>query len=114
MKYCIVSEIKKDMLDKYIKYHKEIQKSEHKDLLNVIKNSGVDEEIIFIYKNFAIIYFEAEDLNKSYDFQRKFEVTKKWDNLMKDFFDSKYEFADADKLPILEKVFDLNEQIKEM
>jgi L-rhamnose mutarotase len=114
MKYCIVSELKKDMVDKYIKYHKEIQKSEYKELLNIIKKSSVDEEVIFIYKNFVIVYFEAEDLNKSYDFQRKFEVTQKWDNLMKDFFDSKYEFSDADKLPILEKVFDLNEQIKEM
>lgn len=114
MKYCIVGEIKEDMLDKYIKYHKQIHKGEYKELLNVIKKSGIEEEVIFIYKNFAIIYFEAEDINKSYDYQRKFEVTQKWDDLMKDFFDSAYEFSDSEKLPVLEKVFDLNEQLKKM
>lgn len=114
MKYCIVSELKKDMVDKYIKYHKEIHKGEYKDLLRVIKESGVEEEVIFIYKNFVIIYFEADDIDKSYALQRKYEVTQKWDNMMKDFFDSEYEFADSAHLPTLEKVFDLNEQLKEM
>ena len=37
------------MVDKYVEYHKGIQKSEHKELLNVIKESGVEEEVIFIY-----------------------------------------------------------------
>jgi len=114
MKYCIVSELKKDMVDKYIKYHKEIHRGEYKDLLKVIKESGVEEEVIFIYKNFVIIYFEAADLDKSYAFQRKFDVTKKWDDMMKAFFDSEYKFADSEQLPTLEKVFDLNEQLKEM
>ncbi len=113
MKYCIVSKLKKEMLDKYIKYHKEIHKGEYKDLLKVIKKSGVEEEVIFIYENFVIIYFEAEDLDKSYAYQREFDVTQKWDNMMRDFFESEYKFADSENLPVLEKVFDLNEQLEE-
>jgi len=114
VKYCIVSKIKRDKVDEYVKYHKQIHKSEHRDLLNVIKKSGVTEEVIFIYDNLCIIYFEAEDIDKSYEYQRQFEVTKKWDNLMKDLFDSEYKFSGAEKLPVLEKVFDLNEQLDEM
>ena len=114
MKYCIVSKIKKDKVGEYIMQHRQMHKSEFKELLRVIKKSGVEEEVIFIHDNFCIIYFEAEDINKSYDYQRKFEVTQKWDNLMKDLFDSDYKFSNAEKLPVLEKVFDLNEQLDAM
>lgn len=111
-KYCIVGEIKPESMDGYIKYHKEIHKGPYKELLEVIKKSGVKEEVIFIYKNLAIIYFEAEDIDKCYDFQGKFGVTEKWNKLMAPLFASAYGFSSSEKLPTLEKIFDLNEQLK--
>jgi len=111
-KYCIVGEIKPECVDDYIKFHEEIHKGVHKELLNIIKESGVKEEAVFMYKNLAIIYFEAEDLDKCYEFQNKFETTKKWDALMKPLFVSNYEFSTSKKIPVLRKVFDLNEQLK--
>ena len=111
-KYCVISEIKPECLSSYIKNHKEIHKGPYKELLEVIKKSGVKEEVIFIYKNLAIIYFEADDIDRCYEFQRKFEVVKKWNKLMAPLFISVYEFSSSEKLPTLEKIFDLNEQLK--
>jgi L-rhamnose mutarotase len=110
-KYCIVIEVKPECLDDYIEYHKEIYDSPYRELIEVIKKSGVREEAIFIYKNLAIIYFEAEDLNKCYKFQGKFEVAKRWNELMAPLFVSSCEFTfnDFKNLSTLEKVFDLNE-----
>jgi len=111
-KYCIVGEIKPEYLDEYIKKHKHLHQSEHKELLNVIKKSGVKNEVIFMYKNLAIIYFEAEDLSKSYDLQSKFEVTGRWNKVMAPMFASDYGFGkDPEKLEGLEKIFDLQEQL---
>ena len=111
-KYCVVSEIKPECMKSYINNHKEIHKSSYKELLEVIKKSGVKEEVIFIYKNLAIIYFEADDIDRCYEFQGKFEVVKKWNKLMAPLFISVYEFNSSEKLPTLEKIFDLNEQLK--
>jgi len=72
----------------------------------------VKEEVIFIYKNLVIIYFEADDLNKCYEFQKGFEVVKKWNKLMAPLFKSVYKFDNSKKLQTLEKIFDLNEQLE--
>jgi len=112
-KYCIVGEIKTEHIEDYAKKHKEIHKSEYKKLLNVIKDSGVMNEVIFMYKNLAIIYFEAEDLDKCYEIQSKFEITGKWNKLMEPMFSSNYGFGkNSERLKSLEKIFDLNEQLK--
>jgi L-rhamnose mutarotase len=111
-KYCIVGEIKPEFLEEYIKKHKEIHKGEFNELLNVIKKSGVRNEVIFIYKNLAIIYFEAENLKDSYKFQENFDVVKKWNKLMQPMFASNYDFGESDTLKSIEKIFDLNEQIE--
>jgi L-rhamnose mutarotase len=111
-KYCVVSEIKPECMKSYINHHKEIHKSPYKELLQIIKKSGVKEEAIFIYKNLAIIYFEADDIDRCYEFQKGFEVVKRWNKLMAPLFESVYKFDSSKKLKTLEKIFDLNEQLK--
>jgi len=112
-KYCIVGEVKPEYVEEYSKRHKEIHEGEFKELLNIIKNSGVKNEVIFMYKNLAIIYFEAENLNDCYKFQEGFDVIKKWNKLMQPMFASNYDFGgDPDKLSSLKKIFDLNEQLE--
>ena len=111
-KYCLVGEIKSEYVEEYSKRHEEIHKGKYKKLLDVIKESGVKNEVVFMYKNLAIIYFEAEDLNTCYKFQEKFDVTNKWNKIMQPMFASNYDFGgDPDKLSGLKKVFDLNEQL---
>jgi L-rhamnose mutarotase len=109
-KYCVVLEIKPEYLEDY----KEVHRHVWKDLLKSIKDSGVKEEVMFFYKNLAIVYFEADDLNKSYEIQRKsVELEKGWDDLVGPWI-SKGEYKPGTyELDFLEKVFDLNEQLEE-
>jgi L-rhamnose mutarotase len=111
-KYCIVGEVKQEYLEKYKKLHREIHKGPYRELLNVIKDSGVKEEAVFIYRNLAIIFYEAEDLDRCYEKQAGAGVAKQWNTLMAPMFTSSYEFNVSEKLPVLEKVFDLNEQLE--
>ncbi len=111
-KYCIVGEVKHDHLEEYKKLHTEIHKGPYRELLNVIKDSGVKEEAVFIYKNLAIVFYEAEDLDRCYEKQARAEVAKEWNALMAPMFASSYEFNVSENLPVLEKVFDLSEQLK--
>jgi L-rhamnose mutarotase len=110
-KYCIVGEVKPEFLEEYKKLHREIHRGPYRELLKVIKDSGVKEEAVFIYKNFAIVFFEAEDLDRCYKKQAGAEVAKQWNELMAPMFASSYEFNVSERLPVLEKVFDLNEQL---
>ena len=109
-KYCIVGEVKEEYVEKYKALHKNLYKGPYRELLGVIKSSGVQEEVIFIYKDLAIVFYEAEDLNESYEKQEGKQVVRQWNSLMRPMFVS-YGF-DSGKLPTLEKVFDLNEQLK--
>lgn len=109
-KYCVVLEIKPEHLEDYKKVHRNVWK----DLLKSIKASGVKEEVMFFYKNLAIVYFEAEDLNQSYEIQRRsVELEKGWEDLVGAWI-SKGEYKPGTyELDFLEKVFDLNEQLEE-
>ncbi len=113
-KYCIVRTLKEGSMDKYIKDHKEIHEGPYKEILKVIKDSGVKEEVIFVYKNSIILYFEAEDLDKSYELQAGAEVVKKWDEIMGPLFETLPDSEGSKTLAesSLPKVFDLNEQIE--
>ncbi len=111
-KYCIVANLKPECVEEYKEKHKTLHLGAHKELLQVIKNSGVQEECVFINGSQLIIYFEAEDLDASYQIQGKADIIQQWNELMKPMFDDTYEFNEADnQLQTLEKVFDLNEQL---
>jgi L-rhamnose mutarotase len=111
-KYCIVGEVKQEFLEEYKRQYKKIHKGPYKELLKVIKESGVEEETVFMHKNLAIIFYEAEDLNRCYERQGSAEVAQEWNRLMSPMFASSYRFNVSEKLPVLEKVFDLNEQLE--
>jgi L-rhamnose mutarotase len=111
-KYCIVGEIRGEFLEEYKKQHREIHKGPYRELLKVIKASGVEQEAVFMHKNLAIIFYEAEDLDRAYERQESAKVAKEWNKLMSPMFASSYRFNVSEKLPVLEKVFDLNEQLE--
>lgn len=111
-KYCVVGQVKPEYLEEYKKLHKEIHLGAYRDLLKVIKNSGVKDEAVFMHGNLAIIFYEAEDLDRCYELQGNADAAKRWNELMAPMFSSSYNFNVAEKLPVLEKVFDLNEQLK--
>ncbi len=111
--YCIIGHLKPECIEEYVDKHINQHNGVHKELLNVIKNSGILTEKIYIHENMIIIYFEAEDLNKSYEIQGKSDVLKQWNEIMKPLFDDRYEFNDdKSPFPILEKIYDLNQQLE--
>ncbi len=110
-KYCIVGEVKPDRLEEYKKLHREIHKGPYKELLNIIRESGVREEAVFMHGTTAIIFYETDDLDRAYKQQESAEVAQRWNELMAPLFASSYEFNVSDELPVLEKVFDLTEQL---
>jgi L-rhamnose mutarotase len=111
-KYCIVGEVKPEYLEEYKKLHREMHKGPYGELLSIIKDSGVKEEAVFMHGNLAIIFYEADDLNECYKRQGTAEIAKRWNALMSPMFTSSYAFNVADRLPVLEKVFDLKEQLE--
>ncbi len=110
--FCIIGHLKKECIEEYKEKHINLHLGPHKELLNVIKNSGIQDEKVFIHENMIVITFETEDLDKSYEIQGKSEILAKWNEIMKPMFDDRYEFSDNQSpFPMLEKVFDLNEQM---
>jgi|GEM_PF-490233 len=110
--YCIVGKLKPECVEEYKEKHKNLHLGKHKELLKVIKNSGIKDEKVFIHENMVVIYFEAEDLDKSYQIQGESDVVAKWNEIMKPLFDNTYDFNENESpFPMLEKVFDLNEQL---
>ena len=111
-RYCIVGEVKPEYLEKYKKLHREIHKGQYRELLSVIRASGVKDEVVFMRGTMVVIFYEADDLDRSYKLQGSAPVTKRWNEMMAPMFASSYDFNVSERLPVLEKVFDLNEQIE--
>jgi len=111
-KHCVVAHLKPECVESYVEQHKTLHQGPFKELLTVIRDSGVQEEAVFIHENMIVIYFEADDLDGAYQRQAKSEIIQKWNQLMKPMFDSQFDFNKEEAtLPVLAKVFDLNEQL---
>jgi L-rhamnose mutarotase len=107
----MVGEVKPEYLDQYKKLHRELHVGPYKELLKVIRDSGVKEEAVFMDGTRLILFYEAEDLDGAYRQQGGSDVAQRWNRLMAPMFASAYEFNRSDRLPVLEKVFDLAEQL---
>jgi len=71
-RYCMVLEIKEEFLEKY----KEIHLKAWPELLKAEKECGFTQELIWIYKNLAILYFECDDIDAVFKRAGKNEVEK--------------------------------------
>ncbi len=107
-KACLILEIKKDKLEEYINLHKNAEKK----LLKALNDSGFIDELIFIFKNYSIIYMEAEDINKAFTNYGKTETAFNWTKKIEPLLDKGVNFTKSGKVLGIEKVFDLKEQLK--
>jgi L-rhamnose mutarotase len=108
-RYCMVLEIKEEFVDKY----KDIHVNAWPELLKAEKDCGITNELIWIYKNLAILYIECEDIGEAYKKVGLNDTEKKWDKTVSPWFKNIEVLEDSNKIPVLEKIFDLNQQIKE-
>ena len=100
--YCMIAEVKPEHQQAYIDEHKNCWP----ELLKVIKDSGIEEEIIYFHKNQTIVFFRCRDdapLRACTALQNGKDATKRWDILMRPMFETEFVFP--------EKVFDLNQQL---
>ena len=106
-RYCMVLEIKNKYVVDYVKIHK----NPWPELLKAEKSSGIKEELIWIYKNLSIIYFECEDIEKVFKILADNEIEKKWNLKVGSWFKGQSDKDHLVKVNTLEKIFDLNQQI---
>lgn len=104
----MVFEIKKECVDDYVKIHK----TPWAELLKAEKSAGIKEELIWIYKNLSILYFECEDIEKVFKILADNEIEKKWNLKVGPWFKDESDEDHLKQVETLEKIFDLNQQIK--
>jgi len=106
-KGCFVNILKKDKEKDY----SDIHLNAWPEVLKEIKESGITKEVIYIYKNLAIIYMEAESIDKAYSKLMEKDIFKKWLKVNDQFVESHPDF-EGENIANLKKVFDLEEQLK--
>ena len=100
--HCMIAEVKPEYQQKYIDDHK----NPWPELLKVIKESGIEEEVLFFHKNQTIVFFRCREdapLDKCIEWQSQQDVIKKWNIEMAPMFSTEFVYP--------EKIFDLNQQL---
>jgi L-rhamnose mutarotase len=107
-RYCIVIEVK----DEYIEEYKNKHKNTWTEVLEAIKSVGVEEILMWQYKNLSIIYYECDNLEKVYNELGKLDIIKKWEETKPPWFKDPGALDTSKGIQTLEKIFDLNQQLK--
>ena len=103
-----IQRIKDGKRDQYIKDHEECWP----ELVDAIRKSGIKRNIIWLYGNEILNYTMAKDFNKSMNELSGKMVFKNWIKRMKPLLEVMQDFSGEGNVIKLEKVFDLEEQIK--
>ena len=106
-RYCVVIEVKEEYIQDYIDIHK----NAWPEILDAIKECGVENMYIFNYKNLSIVFYECEDIDKFYEELGKKEVTGKWNAVVHKWFEESPTLDGSDSVDTLEKIFDLKQQL---
>ncbi len=106
-KYCFVIELKEEHVEEY----KQIHKNPWPEILNAIKSTKVKELIIWIYKNFSIVYYECDNINRVYQELGKLDIVKRWNTATGSWFKESPALNGSKNVATLEKIFDLNQHI---
>ena len=73
-RYCMVNVIKPECVEEYAKAHM----NPWPEVLKSIKDAGTKEELIYIFKNYAILFIECEDIDAYMEKFINSEFGKKW------------------------------------
>lgn len=102
-----IQKVRPERKQEYIEAHQKAWP----ELLKLIKDSGVQRELIWIKDDTLILYIMAEDFDKALGIQGETELFKKWLEKMSPLLSEKQDFSERGKIVKLEKVFDLEEQL---
>lgn len=104
-----VEKLKKKNRDDYIRIHKEACR----EFLKAINDAGIKREIAWLYDDHVFVYVMAEDFKKSRSILEKENVFKKWVEITKPFMEEDVINPKNERVTIIEKIFDVEEQLKE-
>lgn len=106
-RYCFVIEINEDQMEDYVALHK----NPWPETLKGLKDAGADELVIYRYKNFSILFYECEDINKVYKLWGANETCPTWNERLKNAYKISPKIDGSGDVETLEKIFDLNQQL---
>ncbi len=106
-RYCVVIEVKPECVKDYVEYHKNVWP----ELLQAMKESGLENMVIYNYLNYSIVFFECEDIDKFYEKYGSFEVTQKWNALMAPMFKEAPTLDGSGSVATVEKIMDYEQQL---
>jgi len=106
-RYCFVIEIDPDQMADYVALHRD----PWKDTLRLLKEAGAEELLIYRYKDFSILFWEAEDLNDVYRKWGATETCKKWNLRLANAYKVSPSIDGSADVETHEKIFDLRQQL---
>lgn len=106
-RYCFVIELKEEYVENYIKIHK----NPWREILEAIDSADVGELLIWSYKNFSIVYYECDDLNRVYKRLGEMDVVKRWNETVGPWFNAAPVLDGSGNVQTCEKIFDIKQQL---
>ncbi len=109
--YCIVNELKDEAVEGYREAHMQMHESEWHKQLDVLKEAGAEECLVFLHGNKTILFYRCEDIDESFSKLGQIPERKAWDEYMGPFFANDAKFDGSEKVESCELIFDLNKQL---
>jgi L-rhamnose mutarotase len=109
--YCLVNELKPEHVKDYVKIHETAHLTEWKTQLKALKEAGAQNCITYIFKNYSILFYQCEDIDKSFEALGRIEDNNRWQAHIASWFANSPKFDGSEKAQPLKKIFDLNEQL---
>lgn len=107
-KYYAAIEIAQDKVKDYADIHKNCWP----ELLEAMKDCGMENLTIHMYKNIAFLEYECGDLDAFYEKYGQQEVTKKWNAIVIPWLEEAPTLDGSGSVATLEKVFDSKYQLE--
>ncbi len=101
---CFYMKIKPDGIEGYKNIHK--KGNVWKEVLENIKNAGFEKMKIYMLENYAIVYIEAENISKAFEYLGSQPDTPRWNEATSAFMDTQPAYGSDEVVKYLECVFD--------
>jgi L-rhamnose mutarotase len=102
-----IQKVRPEKKQEYLEAHRKVWP----EVLTLIKDSGVQREIIWIKDETLYVYIMAEDFDKALGRQGETKLFQKWVEKMQPLLSEMQDYSEEGRIVKLEKVFDLEEQL---
>jgi len=110
-RYLLINDLKPECVHEYIQAHQTMHLGEWKEQLEVLKNAGASECIVYVHENLSILLYECEDIEESFAMLGKNPQRSAWDSYMAPMFAGQPKFDGSESIPTIKKVFDMKQQL---